>query len=132
VPIHGEISGKKYGRESFVAAKIGSRIIAPFCFKGTCNTQVINTWIKRVLIPVLKPGLVVVMDNASFHKSAETKELIESAGCRLVFLPPYSPDLNPIEKFWANLKDSLSKIIHNFKSLSDALDFLFRQVCNGK
>jgi len=97
-----------------------------------CNTQVVNTWIKWVLIPVLKPGQIIVMDNASFHKSAKTKELIESAGCRLIFLPPYSPDLNPIEKFWANLKCSLSKIIHNFKSLSDALDFLFRQVCNGK
>lgn len=131
MPIQSEISGKKYERESFIAGKIGKRIIAPFCFKGMCNTQVVNTWISRVLVPVLKPGQVVVMDNASFHKSAKTKELIESAGCKLIFLPPYSPDLNPIEKVWANLKNSLSKIIHTFKSLSDALDFLFQQICNG-
>jgi len=44
------------------------------------------------------------MDNAAFHKSKKTKELIESAGCKLIFLPPYSPELNPIEKFWANMK----------------------------
>lgn len=124
------MSGKKYERESFIAGKLGDRIIAPFCFKGTCNTQVFNTWIEQVLIPVLKPGLVVIMDNASFHKSITTKELIESAGCRLIFLPPYSPDLNPIEKFWANFKRSLSKIIHHFNSLSHALDFLFQQICN--
>lgn len=131
VPIQGEISGKKYGRESFIAGKIGERIIAPFCYKGTCNTQVVNTWVERVLLPVLKPGKIVVMDNASFHKSAKTRQLIESAGCKLVFLPPYSPDLNPIEKFWANLKNCLKEIIHNFQSLSAALDFLFQQICNG-
>jgi transposase len=52
----------------------------------------------------LKPGQTVVMDNASFHKSHLVREIIEAAGCKLVYLPPYSPDLNPIEKFWANLK----------------------------
>ena len=47
------------------------------------------------------------MDNAAFHKSQRTKDLIESVGCRIIFLPPYSPDLNPIEKFWANMKPGL-------------------------
>jgi transposase len=126
--IHGEVSGKKYERESFIAAKRGSKILAPFCFKGTCNTSVFNTWIEKVLLPCLKPGQVVVMDNATFHKSAKTRELIQSAGCKLVFLPPYSPDLNPIEIFWANFKKKLSRILHHFKSLSHALDNLFQQL----
>ncbi|MBE9033503.1 transposase, partial [filamentous cyanobacterium LEGE 11480] len=56
------------------------------------------------LVPALKPGQVVVMDNASFHKSERMRQLIEQAGCVLLFLPPYSPDLNKIEKFWARLK----------------------------
>ena len=59
---------------------------------------------EQFLIKELKVGQVVVMDNASFHKSQKTLELIESVGCRLIFLPPYSPDYNPIEKFWANMK----------------------------
>ena len=73
-------------------------------FKGTCNTEVFNTWLDKVLIPELCPGQIIIMDNASFHKSAKTRELIESAGCKLLYLPPYSPELNPIEKTWANIK----------------------------
>lgn len=56
------------------------------------------------MIKELTAGQVVVLDNATFHKSKKTKELIESVGCRVIFLLPYSPDLNPIEKFWANMK----------------------------
>jgi transposase len=76
-------------------------------------------------IPALKPGQVIVMDNASFHKSAKTKQLIENAGCTLLFLPPYSPDLNPIEVFWANFKAKIRNIIHNFQTLQQAIDFAF-------
>jgi transposase len=56
------------------------------------------------LIKALKPGKAVVMDSAIFQKSKNTRELIKSIGCKVIFLPPYSPDLNPIEKFWANMK----------------------------
>ena len=60
-------------------------------------------------IPQLKPGQVIILNNASFHKSERTKKLIESAKCKLFFLPPYSPELNPIEKFWANFASSKAK-----------------------
>ena len=73
-------------------------------FYSSCNTRLFETWVEKSLIKELKPGQYVVMDNASFHKSQKTKELIESVGCKVIFLPPYSPDLNPIEKFWANMK----------------------------
>ncbi|BAG40564.1 transposase [Orientia tsutsugamushi str. Ikeda] len=59
---------------------------------------------EQLLIKELKPAQFVVMDNAAFHKSNKTKELIEPVGCIVIFLPPYSPDLNPIEKFWDNIK----------------------------
>ena len=68
-------------------------------FNRSCNTQLFEAWVAQFLIKELKPGQVVIIDNASFHKSQRTRELIESVGCRIIFLPPYSPDLNPIEKF---------------------------------
>ena len=78
-----------------------------------------------MLIPELRPGQIVVLDNATFHKSQKTKELIESVACKILFLPPYSPDLNPIEKFWANLKAKIRSIIHHVKTIDAALSLLF-------
>ena len=125
--MYGEISGKRYARESFIAAKFGSKVIAPFCFTGTCDTILFNAWLEYCLKPNLYPGQVIVMDNASFHKSEETRSIIEGAGCILMFLPPYSPDLNPIEILWANLKAKIKRIVHQFKSLGEAIDYAFKQ-----
>ena len=123
--VFGEVSGKRYARESFVAAKCGSEILAPFCFKGTCYTDLFNLWIETCLVPVLKPGQVIILDNATFHKSEKTKTLIEHANCTLLFLPPYSPDLNPIETFWANLKAKITSFLKYCSSLSEAIDHAF-------
>jgi transposase len=124
---YGEISGKRYARESFIAAKSDSKIIAPFCFTGTCDTDLFNAWLENMLKPCLCPGQVIVMDNASFHKSEKTKSIIESAKCTLLFLPPYSPDLNPIERVWANLKKKIKQIVHEFETLGEAIDYAFGQ-----
>ncbi len=67
-------------------------------FNGSCNTNLFETWIEKFLFKELKSGQVVVMDNATFHRAFKTNELIESVDCKLIFLPPYSPDLNIIEK----------------------------------
>ena len=80
------------------------------------------------LVPELKPGQYVVMDNVNFHKSETVEELIENAGCTLIYLPTYSPDLNPIEKFWANLKRKIRGVAHNFNTIQESIDFAF-QVC---
>lgn len=125
VKLLGEISGKRFDRESFVAAKCGAAILAPFCFKGTCNTDLFNFWLETFLVPTLEPGQVVILDNATFHKSHKTKELIEKAGCFLLFLPPYSPDFNPIETFWANFKAKVRTALKNYSSLSGAIDHAF-------
>lgn len=124
-PIYGAVSGLKYARESFIAAKNGSCIIAPFCYSGTCDTILFNTWLKKFLIPELKVGQVVILDNASFHKSQESQRLIEEAGCKILFLPPYSPDLNPIEIFWANFKKMVQANLEKLKILTKAIDFCF-------
>lgn len=75
--------------------------------EGSTDTAAFNGYIARVLAPTLRPGDLVVLDNLSSHKSPETIRLIESAGARVLFLPAYSPDLNPIEKMWSKLKHLL-------------------------
>jgi transposase len=72
--------------------------------EGPTTREVFETYLGRVLVPSLGPGQVVVMDNLSSHKGARVRELIEGRGCELAYLPPYSPDLNPIEEAFAKLK----------------------------
>lgn len=84
-------------------------MIAPFVMNGPINRIAFETYIERVLIPELRPGDVVIMDNLSSHKGERTRHLIEQAGATLKFLPPYSPDFNPIENAFAKLKAYLRK-----------------------
>ena len=102
--IYGEIDSNKRPRTSLIGGYRNSKLIAPVLFNGNCNTEVTNVWLKDHLLPELKHGSVIVMDNAAFHKSQETRDIIKDAGCFVLFLPPYSPHLNPIEKLWANIK----------------------------
>jgi transposase len=118
-------SGKYYQRTNIIAGYVHNKSIAPMVFNGFCNTEIFNNWVERFLIKELKDGQFVVMDNASFHKSQKTKELIESVGCKVIFLPPYSPDLNPIEKFWANMKRWIKSRIQRFNKLYEALVLFF-------
>jgi transposase len=83
--------------------------MASFTFIGNTNTENFETYIEKILCPVLQPGKIIIMDNAKFHKSEKTKKLIENAGCSILFLPPYSPDFNPIEHFWSCIKDKAKK-----------------------
>lgn len=92
------------------------------CFEGTCDTNLFNAWLKQMLIPNLTAGKVLILDNASFHKSVESQKLVEAGGCRILFLPPYSPDLNPIEKYWANRKTKVRELLPKAKTLAEALD----------
>ena len=90
---------------------------APFMFEGHCNTAVFELYVEKVLAPSLTSGMVVVIDNASFHRSAKIKTLIEDVGCRLLYLPPYSPDLNPIEHCWHKLKTVIRKTMRDTKAM---------------
>lgn len=123
--IHAKKSGKYYERTNIIAGCVNNRSIAPMIFNQSCNTEIFNSWVESFLIKELVPGQNVVMDNASFHKSQKTKELIESVGCKIIFLPPYSPDLNPIEKFWANMKRWIRSKISRFDKLYDAIGSFF-------
>lgn len=124
--VMGEIAGTNAQRISLIAALNGSQLLAPMRFEGYCDTAVFNAWLEQALLPELRPGQTVLMDNASFHKSATTKTLIESQGCRLKYLPTYSPDLNPIEPQWAILKARLRKHKTPSQSLAHAIDRVFQ------
>lgn len=87
-----------------VAAMRLGGAIAGAVVKGPMDGDVFVAWIHHALIPSLKPGDIVVMDNLSAHKRPEVKSMIEAAGGELWMLPPYSPDLNPIEMMWSKLK----------------------------
>ncbi len=118
-------SGKYYQRTNIISGYVNNKAIAPMIFNNSCNTELFNKWVEEMLIKELKPEQVVILDNASFHKSEKTKELIESVGCKLIFLPPYSPNLNPIEKFWANMKRWIRSKITKFKDLFKTLKLFF-------
>lgn len=94
---------------TFVAALRTDRIDAPCVFDGPTNGTMFQAYVEQFLVPTLKTGDIVVMDNLSSHKSATVREAIRSVGARLLFLPPYSPDLNPIEEMFAKLKALLRK-----------------------
>ena len=99
----------KWRTLTFLAALRHDRIDAPCVLDGPINGDSFTAWVEQVLVPTLKPGDVVIMDNLGSHKGAAVRHAIRSAGARLLFLPPYSPDLNPIEQVFAKLKLLLRK-----------------------
>ena len=94
---------------TFLAALRHDRIDAPLVLDGPINGAAFLAWVQQFLVPTLTPGDRVVMDNLGSHKVAGVKEAIEAAGATLRYLPPYSPDLNPIEKLFSKLKTLLRK-----------------------
>src|SRR3954452_7762607 len=94
---------------TFVAGLRTSGVVAPFVLDGPINRRTFEAYIEQVLVPELRPGDVVILDNLSSHKGACVRALIEAAGASLLYLPPYSPDFNPIENAFAKLKALLRK-----------------------
>lgn len=109
---------------------------SPFLFDGAMDGEQFLAWVKQGLTPVLQRGDVVIMDNLATHKVAGVKEAIESAGARLEYLPPYSPDLNPIENMWSKVKQGLKSCNprnarQRFKAASAAFDSVSAADCLG-
>jgi transposase len=95
---------------TFVAALRHNRITAPLLLDGPMNGPSFLAYVEQILAPTLRLGDVVIMDNVSTHKVAGVREAIEACGARLLYLPPYSPDLNPIEQFFSTFKSILRKV----------------------
>lgn len=94
---------------TFIAALRCDRIDAPYVLDGPINGLTFTAWVEQCLVPTLAPGDVVILDNLASHKGKAARQLVRAAGARLLFLPPYSPDLNPIEQVFAKLKLLLRK-----------------------
>lgn len=125
---YGEKIYQHRSRISMIAGLCNTDIISPIIFEGTCNKDLFETYVKDILIKELKPGQIVVMDNINFHKSTKVTTLIESAGCSILFLPTYSPDLNPIEHYWFKIKNEIRKTSSNFEIFFDAVYSVLKKV----
>jgi transposase len=109
---------------------VNNELFAPLLFQGYCNSEIYFIYLKQVLIPALKPGQIVVIDNASFHKSKKITELVEKAQCKILFLPPYSPHFNPIEHLWAPLKKKIRVLFSSSQDFYDAAVQTLSIMCN--
>jgi transposase len=121
---HALKSGRRQGRVNMIAALCQGQLMAPFTVEGACNRAVFEIWLETCLIPMLQPGQVVVMDNATFHKGGRIEQLIEQVGCQLLYLPAYSPDFNKIEQCWSWLKSRIRKQLDQFDCLRDAIEYV--------
>ena len=115
-PCFGTRAGRARERRSVVAAwnrssapdessaPDKSGLLAPLSFEGTCHHRLFELWLRVMLSPLLRPGQVVILDNARFHRKKAVERILNKVGCRALFLPSYSPDLNPIEQQWHPFK----------------------------
>ena len=111
----------KWKTATFLAALRNDRIDAPCLFDGPINGERFRAYVEQFLVPTLKPGDAVILDNLGSHKGKGVRKAIRAVGARLVFLPKYSPDLNPIEQVFAKFKTLLRKAeARSYQAISDA------------
>jgi len=119
---------------TFVGALRCDGLTAPLAIDGAINGELFLAYVAQVLVPTLKPGNVVIMDNLRSHKVAGVREAIEGAGAKLMFIPPYSPDLNPIEQAFAKLKallraSAIRTVEALWKALGNLVDYFSPEEC---
>jgi len=121
VPVHGKAKGKKFERLNIIAAQCGDEIVGRYEYTCTMNAALFELWFVEVLLMLIPKGSVIILDRASFHRKKVLKALAEAVGCRVIFLPAYSPDFNPIEHTWANLKRFIRNYMRNYTTLNLAV-----------
>ena len=126
VPTLEKISGKRFERTNIVAGICNGKWLAPMQYTGTTDSRLFEYWFEHCLLKEAPKGATIVLDNATFHKKSVLPLLAQAAECDVLFLPPYSPNLNPIEKKWAWLKKMLRKILPNTNSLDNAICAAFQ------
>lgn len=120
-----KVSGKRLPRINIVSGKQSDKVLATAEYSGTMKARRFETWFTLFFLPLLVAGTVIVMDNARFHRKTVLHTLAQAQGCKIIFLPAYSPDLNPIEKLWANLKNFLRLNAHKSNSVCEAIQNYF-------
>jgi transposase len=130
-PVVGSVPHGHYKSLTFTAALRADGLVATQVLDGPMTGQRFREYVTGVLVPALRPGDTVVLDNLPCHKSAAVRAAVEAAGCRLAFLPPYSPDLNPIELAFAKLKRLLRsdghRAVPTLVTFLEAARFAFRR-----
>lgn len=121
---------------TFIAALSHDGLVAPWVLDGPMNKEAFVTYLEEVLGPILKPGDILIMDNLSSHKNIAVPKIIEARGAKILFLPAYSPDLNPIENFFSKLKAHLRKAAARtldtiLSSISYILNSLTKEECSN-
>ena len=120
--ITGSAPFKSWDSQTLIAGMSCKGIVAPLVIPGAMDRAAFNAYVTQVLIPELEPGTVIIMDNLPAHKSPEAQAALRQAGCWMLFLPPYSPDLNPIEMAFSKLKANLRRIgARTFSALIEAI-----------
>jgi transposase len=117
-------------RVSGIAALKLAKLFAPMTFAGSCNRELFEQWLAECLVPQLQPGDIILIDNASFHRSQAIEEIVAEAGCEIWYLPPYSPDLNEIEHWWFRLNNWMRQRWDEFDSFRDCVDAAFKECPN--
>jgi transposase len=116
-----KISGRKFKRINIVAGICQGKWVSPLEYSRSTDSVLFEFWFENCLLKEVNEGSTIILDNAAFHKKYVLPDLAKKHKCEVLFLPPYSPDLNPIEKKWAWLKRKLREILHDFQSFDDAL-----------
>lgn len=96
-------------------------------FDGYCDSKMFEVYLEHCLIPSLSPGKIIIADNAAFHKSLRARQMIEDANCKLIFLPSYSPDLNPIEHEWFPIKNKIRQLLDEGELLEAATEKVLKE-----
>lgn len=108
--LHAHAPAGLWNTQTFIAGLTHDSLIAPWVIKGAMDRDAFDTYVETQLAPALDPGTVVILDNLATHKSPRAAQALKDRGCWFLFLPPYSPDLNPIEQAFAKLKAHLKRI----------------------
>lgn len=108
-----------------VAALCRGKVRAPLTFQGSCDARLFEWWFEHQLLPLLEPGQVVILDNATFHRKGILRALLKERGCSLLPLPAYSPDFNKIEPLWNTIKHHIRHNLNTSLALHDKVDAAF-------
>ena len=119
--IIGKVYGRKMHRTNLVAGLANGKIVAEKLYRENTSYTLFEEWFENELLPQIKNRSIIVLDNATFHRKKMLRELAKKRKCRMLFLPPYSPDLNPIEKNWSNTKTYLRNNVKKHETLQDAI-----------